>query len=99
LSQNGSLVGDERGTKNIRIIALSSVDPGPVLSSSSGYAIYLEDRKTIADWIDLQVLISQENLGSLHQETRIRLKDSGSAVFKTLEEAENVLSALEKSLI
>jgi len=66
--------------------------------TSSGYAIYFEDIRTITDWLDLQVLIIQENLLFLGQVAVNRLKERGSAVFKTLEEARNALPVVETSL-
>jgi hypothetical protein len=66
--------------------------------AASGYAIYLENSRTVADWIDLQILISQENQELLSTESLENIKkEKGTAIFKTLEEAENALRALEKS--
>lgn len=89
-----------RKKKNIRIVALSIPDgqSGHNANFSLGYAIYFENSKTVADWIDIQVLISQENRQLLYRETLNHLNETGTAVFRTLEQAENTLSTLEKSV-
>ena len=94
--------------KNL-ILALKPLKVGDVEGSSSeiagsssvsvtGYAIYLRETNSIADWIDLQILITGEDLAYLNQEIASRLKERGTAIFKTREQAENALFALEKSL-
>jgi myo-inositol-1-phosphate synthase len=90
------------GKSKVLILALKPLEIGDgspfVESLPSGYALYLEDTKTVADWIDLQVLLSQEDRLSLDAETQDRLRETGTAVFRTVEQARNMLCALEKSV-
>gem|GEM_PF-1950199 len=108
--QEGERVEDEArkgGRAKLKLFALTPIDTErsfeetvqPVsLPSHKGYAIYLEETKSIADWIDLQILINQKSLKGLDEGTLARLRDRGTAIFKTREEAEKILNALTKSL-
>lgn len=97
----------KEGRAKLKLFALTPIDTQrsfeetvqPVsLPSYKGYAIYLEETKSIADWIDLQILINQKSLKGLDEGTLARLRDRGTAIFKTREEAEKILNALTKSL-
>jgi hypothetical protein len=82
------------------IVCLKSFNEevGSEVKDSSAYAIYLGASESIADWIDLQVLITQKNLAALDLDTINRLKQRGTALFKSHEQAQNVLLALERSI-